>query len=166
MAGDECNLRWDRIAWFGRNVDLFYPMLFAAMRIGAVMVPVNWRSTVCETRYILEDARPRLIIVGESSATLDAGTIAIDADAAGLRAPLVAMPPAPRTGDGRFRLRLLQSYAMTEISGGCATLARPATIWPGPSCSGPSVARRGGARSRSVIRLAYFASPAHRAKVG
>src|SRR5437867_2272353 len=33
----------DRVAYLGRNNDLFFPALFGAIRAGLVLVPLNWR---------------------------------------------------------------------------------------------------------------------------
>ena len=32
----------DRIAWLGKNSDLYYTLFFGAARLGVVMVPVGW----------------------------------------------------------------------------------------------------------------------------
>ena len=32
----------DRIAWLGKNSDLYYQLFYGAARIGVVMVPVGW----------------------------------------------------------------------------------------------------------------------------
>lgn len=53
--------RADRIAYHGRNRDLFFPVLFGAMRAGVVLVPVNWRNTAAETRHVLDDSGASLV---------------------------------------------------------------------------------------------------------
>ncbi|SEB61573.1 long-chain fatty acid--CoA ligase [Pseudomonas marginalis] len=52
----------DRIAYLGRNNDLFFPVLFGAIRAGVVLVPINWRLAVPEIAYQLEDSRSRLLV--------------------------------------------------------------------------------------------------------
>lgn len=94
--------RW---AYIGKNNDLFFILLIASIRAGAVLVPVNWRNTAPETRYVLEDSAATLIIadaefvqlVGEAD---NAGLplIVVDAEGPeGLRARIAAAEPAART---------------------------------------------------------------------
>ncbi len=52
-----------RIAYIGRNSDLFIPVFFGAIGAGAVLVPVNWRNTAPEIRYVLDDCDASLIIL-------------------------------------------------------------------------------------------------------
>jgi acyl-CoA synthetase (AMP-forming)/AMP-acid ligase II len=54
----------DRIAYVGKNSDVYFEALFAAMKVGVVMVPVNWRLAGPEIAVILEDAEAKLIMVG------------------------------------------------------------------------------------------------------
>jgi acyl-CoA synthetase (AMP-forming)/AMP-acid ligase II len=53
----------DRIAWCGINDPDFFPAMLAAMRTGAVLVPINWRQKQREIAYVLEDSAARLVIV-------------------------------------------------------------------------------------------------------
>lgn len=53
----------DRIAYLGRNSDLFYPVLFGAIYSGVVLVPLNWRQTVEEVTYQLLDSEAKLLLV-------------------------------------------------------------------------------------------------------
>lgn len=46
----------DRIAYLGKNSDLYFALLFAAARIGAVLVPLNWRLAEGEWTFIVDDA--------------------------------------------------------------------------------------------------------------
>jgi acyl-CoA synthetase (AMP-forming)/AMP-acid ligase II len=52
----------DRIAYLGRNNDLYFPVLFGAMRAGVVLVPLNWRLAPPEIAYQLQDSQSRLLI--------------------------------------------------------------------------------------------------------
>ncbi len=54
--------RGDRVAYLGKNNDLFVPVLLGAVRAGAVIVPLNWRLTAEEIAYQLEDSNTRLLI--------------------------------------------------------------------------------------------------------
>ena len=55
----------DRIAWIGKNCDLYFQMLLTCGRIGVVMVPIGWRLAPAEMAYILEDTRAKLVFAGE-----------------------------------------------------------------------------------------------------
>jgi len=79
----------DRVALIGENrieqVDLY----FAVAKVGAVLVPVNWRLSPDEVAYILEDAEPAVLFYGSD---MDATAQALST---GLwSGPLVAFDPA------------------------------------------------------------------------
>lgn len=52
----------DRIAAYGRNSDLYVLLFLAAVKIGAIHVPVNFQLKAGELDYILTDSDPVLII--------------------------------------------------------------------------------------------------------
>ncbi len=54
--------RGDRVAVLAQNTSDIFEIQFAAARLGAVFVPLNWRLTVPELRFILDDATPVLLI--------------------------------------------------------------------------------------------------------
>jgi fatty-acyl-CoA synthase len=56
--------RYDRIGYLGKNSDLFFELLFGAVRIGAVLVPLNWRLAPPEIGAILADAGITTLFVG------------------------------------------------------------------------------------------------------
>lgn len=51
--------RGDRVAFLGYNHPEMLVLLFAASRLGALLVPLNWRLTVHEHRVILADCAPK-----------------------------------------------------------------------------------------------------------
>jgi len=55
-----------RVAYIDRSAPEVIELLFAAAKIGAVAVPLNWRLAVPELTAILEDARPALLIAGHA----------------------------------------------------------------------------------------------------
>jgi len=57
-------VKGDRIAWIGKNCDLYFKMLLTCGRIGVVMVPIGWRLAPAEMAYILEDTRAKLVFAG------------------------------------------------------------------------------------------------------
>ena len=54
----------DRIAWLGKNSDLYYQLFYGAARIGVVMVPVAWRLAQAEIAYIVNDTQARMLFTG------------------------------------------------------------------------------------------------------
>ena len=55
----------DRIAWYGKNSDLYFQLLFAAGRAGIVTVPIGWRLASGEVEFILRDTGAKLVFAGE-----------------------------------------------------------------------------------------------------
>ncbi len=53
-----------RIAYLDRTEPEVVELLFAVSKIGAVVVPLNWRLAPQELRTVLEDARPPVFIAG------------------------------------------------------------------------------------------------------
>ncbi|MCR8644165.1 long-chain fatty acid--CoA ligase [Paenibacillus sp. N1-5-1-14] len=53
----------DRVALLAPNHRVYVDLLFACGRIGAVLVPLNWKLATQEMNYILEDCTPKLIVV-------------------------------------------------------------------------------------------------------
>ncbi len=52
----------DRIAFWGLNHPTVFFLLFACARIGAMLVPVNWRLAPAEIADILTDCAPKLLV--------------------------------------------------------------------------------------------------------
>ncbi len=52
----------DRVAFLGANCPDLLVLLFAAARIGAIVLPLNWRLAAAEHGYILRDAAPKLLL--------------------------------------------------------------------------------------------------------
>lgn len=52
----------DRLPLFCKNNEDFITAFFAAAKIGAITVPINWRLEVNEIEYIINDAQPSLLI--------------------------------------------------------------------------------------------------------
>jgi fatty-acyl-CoA synthase len=62
----------DRVAVLCRSRIAFFELLFACARLGAVLVPLNWRMPPAELDGLLADCAPRLLLYGAS----DSGTVA------------------------------------------------------------------------------------------
>ncbi len=94
-----------RLAYLGKNNDLFFLILIGAIRAGAVLVPVNWRNTAPETAYVLEDSEVSLVIADSEFLPLlkeadkrGLPTLVVDEEGPqGLRSRIVAAQPAART---------------------------------------------------------------------
>jgi acyl-CoA synthetase (AMP-forming)/AMP-acid ligase II len=54
----------DRVAWLGKNSDLYFTLFFGAARLGVVMVPVGWRLAPTEWSFIINDTQARLLFTG------------------------------------------------------------------------------------------------------
>lgn len=51
-----------RIAFLGKNSDLYFEYWLGAAKAGLVLVPINWRLAAPEVAYILGDCKPRLVL--------------------------------------------------------------------------------------------------------
>jgi fatty-acyl-CoA synthase len=56
--------REDRVAILCRNRIEFFEALFACGKLGAILVPLNWRSPAAELSALLDDCTPKLLIFG------------------------------------------------------------------------------------------------------
>jgi len=54
----------DRVAWIGKNSDLYFTLFFGAARAGIVMAPIGWRLSPTEWAYIVNDTRAKIIFTG------------------------------------------------------------------------------------------------------
>jgi long-chain acyl-CoA synthetase len=62
-----------RVAYLGRNSAEYFAVTAACSKLGAVMVPLNWRLAHPELTAILVDAEPRAIVVDDEFADAAAG---------------------------------------------------------------------------------------------
>ncbi|WP_338665798.1 AMP-binding protein [Pararoseomonas sp. SCSIO 73927] len=53
----------DRVAVLATNHPVYLALLYACARLGAILLPLNWRLAVPELRYILDHAEARLCFV-------------------------------------------------------------------------------------------------------
>lgn len=54
----------DRVAWIGKNSDLYFTLFFGAARAGIVMAPIGWRLSPTEWAYIANDTQAKMIFTG------------------------------------------------------------------------------------------------------
>lgn len=70
----------DRVGILAHNGQAYVDIIGAAARLGAVVVPINWRLSAEEVAYVLSDTAPKVLIVAPELLPLVAG-----ADLAGVR---------------------------------------------------------------------------------
>ncbi len=56
--------RQDRIAILCRNRIEFFEAMFACAKIGAILVPLNWRAPAAELAPLIDDCAPKLLLFG------------------------------------------------------------------------------------------------------
>jgi len=56
--------RGDRLGVVAHNSDEFMILFGAAAKIGAIILPVNWRFSADEVKYVLNDCTPKMVFAG------------------------------------------------------------------------------------------------------
>src|SRR5215213_10411475 len=54
----------ERIAYLGKNSDIYFELLLGAMKANVVMAPVNWRLAAPEVAFIVGDCKAPVLFVG------------------------------------------------------------------------------------------------------
>src|SRR5258708_1794312 len=54
----------ERIAYLGKNSDIYFELLMGAIKANVVMAPVNWRLAGPEIAFIVEDCEAPVLFVG------------------------------------------------------------------------------------------------------
>ncbi len=54
----------NRVAYMGKNSHIYFEILAAVAKVGAVMAPINWRLAPPEVSYIVNDCQARVIFIG------------------------------------------------------------------------------------------------------
>ena len=54
--------RGDRVAFLAGNTTDIFEALFACAKVGAILVPLNWRLAPPELAFIVDDSQPKVII--------------------------------------------------------------------------------------------------------
>jgi acyl-CoA synthetase (AMP-forming)/AMP-acid ligase II len=97
----------DRVAYLGKNSDLYFSVLLGAVRAGVVIVPLNWRLTAPEIAYQLRDSTSRLLFCDPEF--IAAATQAV----AGLDTPPTVIPTESAAGGEGLRTLLARPSAAT-----------------------------------------------------
>ena len=66
--------RGDRVAILSLNRPDYLVLLYACARLGAMLVPLNWRLAVAEQLFILSDAAAKVLVLEQAFAAVLAGT--------------------------------------------------------------------------------------------
>src|SRR5436305_1795500 len=66
----------ERIAYLGKNSDIYFELLLGAMKANVVMAPVNWRLAGPEIAFIVEDCKAAIWFVGPEFVDLVRGIAA------------------------------------------------------------------------------------------
>src|SRR3954465_8758916 len=100
--------RGDRVAVFSLNRPDYLVLLYACARLGAMLVPLNWRLAIAEQLFILSDASVKVLALEQAFAEIlpalagvlpDTHTVGLDfAPARGIAFDVLL---ARATGEGR-----------------------------------------------------------------
>lgn len=55
----------DRVAVLAQNCHKYFVLYGAAARLGAIVLPINWRLSAEEIEYILNDCTPKILVAGK-----------------------------------------------------------------------------------------------------
>jgi len=120
-------VKGDRVSILAHNGIAYIDLFFALGKIGAVFVPLNWRLAARELAYILDDCRPKVLLVGpefvETLAALGCETaepefVALEgASVDGALAYDAALEQSPETEPERPRLSAESPYCVFYTSG-------------------------------------------------
>ncbi len=67
--------RGTRVAVLARDSEITFAILFGAARVGAVLVPINWRLTAPEIGFMLEDSQARILFLDAEFSARVAATV-------------------------------------------------------------------------------------------
>ncbi len=130
----------DRVAVLALNHPDTLVLLYACARLGAMLVPLNWRLARPELAYILGDADPALLVAdahfaGEAAELAEARPnlpVLSVGDGPGSLGELLASLEGESAGDGRLTDPLLVVYTSgTTGRPKGAVLAQQALVWNG-----------------------------------
>src|SRR5438105_13984824 len=59
----------ERIAYLGKNSDVYFELLLGSMKANVVIAPVNWRLAGPEVAFIVDDCKAPVLFVGPEFVT-------------------------------------------------------------------------------------------------
>ena len=107
--------RGDRVAMLLHNGNEFLEVYWACARIGAVVIPVNFRLQPAEINYILNDSGARLLIAEPEHQVFHQALLA---DSPTLEAILTTDPTANGDGDYEALIAASEPLAIEAVDGG------------------------------------------------
>jgi fatty-acyl-CoA synthase len=136
--------RGDRVAILAANHPDYLVLLYACARLGAMLVPLNWRLAVAEQMFILTDASVKVLVVEEAFAEVVAPLTAalpqtqvVGLDFTREGVPSLDMLLAEGGGDGRSPHTDFSSPLLIVYTSGTtgrpkgAVLRQEALLWNG-----------------------------------
>ncbi len=111
----------DRVALLAHAAPIFYELAYACAKIGAIMLPLNWRLAPREIGQIVADAEPALVLVQSALAAHLAeapATPCIDLDALFASAVTAPVPLMVRDIDPHAPTLLLYTSGTTGVPKG------------------------------------------------
>jgi len=134
----------DRVAILSLNRPDYLVLLYACARLGALLVPLNWRLAVAEQLFILSDARAKVLLLEQAFAenlpALESslpGTRVVGLDFAPARGSTFETLQAQARGDGRNPSTDLTCPLLIVYTSGTtgrpkgAVLRQEALLWNG-----------------------------------
>uniref|UniRef100_UPI003BABC913 class I adenylate-forming enzyme family protein n=1 Tax=Stappia sp. TaxID=1870903 RepID=UPI003BABC913 len=117
LRDNEGVLPGERVAYLGTNAPDMLALLFACARLGAILVPLNWRLAPPELAHAVADCGARLLLhhpeYAETAAVItgDAGARLVDPAQGGLIAQTAGLDAlGPGSGEGHGEVPLLIVY--------------------------------------------------------
>jgi fatty-acyl-CoA synthase len=115
----------DRVAVVGEGRPEIFELLYACARIGAILVPLNWRLAPAERAAVLADARPALLVDDSLLAALP-GEVTGELPPATSRQPVLLLYTSGSTGRPRGVL-----IGWQQIACNARSTARVCRLGPG-----------------------------------
>ncbi|MEM7429259.1 MAG: AMP-binding protein, partial [Pseudomonadota bacterium] len=98
----------DRVAFLGLNDPAMIALLFACARLGAILVPLNWRLAAAEIAFIVDDCAPNVLFYADEFAEAARACVCSSARSSALE--VAALEERPDRGEGRLDDPLLIVY--------------------------------------------------------
>jgi fatty-acyl-CoA synthase len=130
----------DRVAVLSQNHPAMLELLFACARLGAVLVPLNWRLAIPEHQYILDNCSPKVLVadhhhrvpLANAAAGKTAPLLSLEGEAEGpwqdYEQLLATVAPASPTGALEHPVALLYTSGTTGHPKG-AILTQSNLVW-------------------------------------
>lgn len=94
----------DRVAWYGLNHPEVFVLLFACARIGAILVPLNWRLAEAEVAGIVADCAASVVLhddaFADAARRLDVAAVHVSQPVPALERDYAVDPETPGQGRG------------------------------------------------------------------